>query len=296
MYIILLVAYLILTMLVLPDEQWMTAYNLSPLRYRIIFFLTVYLPLTVVWIAAFAGYRRLNEYSRRIKQTPEGPSFALLTTGTRWLAWGLPVVSIVYTLKNLFAHDSTGLHDAGIITTNFLMLIVSLFAFMAIGRATRKLTENVGSSATIQRSRLVMFIFVLLGVAYCYLLFRNTDPRLHPINAYHLPFWLIVISLIIPYLYAWFVGVLAAFEINAYKTTVKGILYKQALSFISRGFISVIAALILIQYLASVPLEQLTRVSFAYLLFAIYVLLALYAIGFVSIALGAKKLIRLEEV
>jgi hypothetical protein len=107
--------------------------------------------------------------------------------------------------------------------------------------------------------------------------------------------WLLVLTIIIPYLYAWFIGLLAAFEITVVARQAKGILYRQALRLLAGGVSVVIAGLITIQYVRSV-FPSGGKLSLGLVLLLIYLVYLIVAAGFVLITLGANRLKKIEEI
>ena len=107
--------------------------------------------------------------------------------------------------------------------------------------------------------------------------------------------WLILLTIIIPYLYAWFMGLFAAYEIFLYSKQTKGLLYRRALTFLSGGFVITIISSVILQYVQS-DTTRIRRISFNWLFVGIYLLLLIYASGFLLIGKGAQRLKRIEEV
>jgi hypothetical protein len=142
-----------------------------------------------------------------------------------------------------------------------------------------------------------MLVFVVGGVLYCYLTFRRFDPSSlgSTNNPYALPIWLMLLTVIIPYLYAWFVGLLAAYEITTYTKQVRGVLYKQALHLLVIGLLAVIIGSITLQYVSSVA-PAAGHLTLNYRLLLITLFRVVDGIGFVLIAIGALRLRKIEEV
>lgn len=98
-----------------------------------------------------------------------------------------------------------------------------------------------------------VLLFIIIGVTYCYITFRflNLQSVGSDNNPYYLPAWLMILTVIIPFLYTWLIGLLAAYEIYLYSKNVEGILYQRAMRLLSGGVTSVIASSIVVQYLRS---------------------------------------------
>jgi hypothetical protein len=102
-------------------------------------------------------------------------------------------------------------------------------------------------------------------------------------------------TIIIPYLYAWFEGLACAYNFMLYSKNIKGFLYKKAFFQLSIGLAITVAGFIFIQFITS-TLGVNTNKTLDYILVLIYILLGVLIIGLGIMALGAKKLKKIEEV
>lgn len=112
---------------------------------------------------------------------------------------------------------------------------------------------------------------------------------------YYLPNWLIILTLAVPYVYVWCVGINAVRNLNIYKNRVKGLVYKRAIDYLAKGIAVIIVLSIFIQLIAVLS-AQLNRLNLTPLLAVIYLLLVLYALGYGLVSRGAKRLKQIEEV
>ncbi|HVV26029.1 MAG TPA: hypothetical protein VHC21_03280 [Candidatus Saccharimonadales bacterium] len=295
-YAIIAVAYVLLIFILPANRHAMHAYQLTGFEYRILYF-AVALPSLAVWFAAFYGYAKLQEYARAIKRSDEAPAFSQLARGCMWLAWSLPVSVLVTYILNVIADQWGGFHAAATILANYTTLALPLIGFSIVGMASKELIDQVKIRLSPMNARGVMLFFVIGGVLYCYLTFRRFDPSslgsTH--NPYFLPIWVMLLTVIIPYLYAWFVGLLAAYEITSYSQRVRGVLYKQALRLLVGGLVTVIVGSILVQYVSSVE-PSAGHLELNYRLLLIVIFRIIIGIGFVLIAAGANRLKKIEEV
>jgi hypothetical protein len=141
--------------------------------------------------------------------------------------------------------------------------------------------------------RILALSFIILGVLYCYFIIRHGfDPATSP---YHLPLGWLLMTNVVPYFFAWILGLLAVLDIDAYAGKVTGILYRQALRILSAGLLTVIVTSILIQYVNSANLQQ-GRFIFGAVLVMRYMLYACLAAGFGLVAHSAKKLQQIEKI
>jgi hypothetical protein len=271
-------------------------YHLTSAGYHSLL-LAILLPYIGIWFAAFYGSAKLHDYAELIKKTPEGLGFTLIAKGFQWLAWGLPVPALISLWLNSIANAHPGFLPSALIITNYINVVVALVAFHLIGQGTRDLTTLTKSRLNAAEARTILLIFLTLGVAFCFFIFRHLN--LHSLgstdNPYYLPAWILIPTLIIPYLYAWFTGLLAAYEIILYGRHVSGVFYRQALSLLASGMTSVIASLIFVQYLRSIA-PRAGHLSLNATLLLINIIFIFMAIGFVLMSFAASKLKRIEEV
>jgi hypothetical protein len=138
---------------------------------------------------------------------------------------------------------------------------------------------------------------VTVGVLYCYLIFRQLGSISFGSTAdpYYLPLWLMVTTVTIPYLYAWFIGLLAAYEISAYSRHIRGLLYKQSLWLLAIGLVVVIGSSVTLQYINSVgPRAGYLLLNYHLLFLSCCRIIG--SCGYALIALGAIRLKKIEEV
>ncbi|MDB5171041.1 MAG: hypothetical protein JWO35_735 [Candidatus Saccharibacteria bacterium] len=295
-YVILAALYTLLIFLLPANTTAMREHMLTPLQYKVLLF-AIGLPSLMAWLAAFIGYARLHQYADSIADTSEGPSFKQLAKGSTWLAWSLPIPIILSLLFNAYANGHSDFRPTAIITSNYLNLLFPLTALTIIGFASRALTASAQLSFSVARARSIIAAFVVAGLAYCYFTFQRFDLSSFGStdNPYYLPLWLMVITVIIPYLYVWFIGLLSAYEIALFSKNVKGVLYRQALRLLVFGLIAVVVSSIALQYINTVS-PRVGYLVLDYKLLLILLFRILTGLGFVLIAVGANRLKKIEEV
>jgi hypothetical protein len=296
-------ALAVFTLLYLVSIFWLPAshntlqlYNLSSANYHVLL-LIIALPLLIIWLGAFLSYSLLRAYARSVRRTAEGVHYDQLARGAAWLAWSLPISTLSSMWLNAIANKSPGFHPAAIIIANYINLVLPLVAFTLINDAARGLFNHAKLSYRLGSSRALTLFFAVAGVLYCYLTFRHFDlsSLASSHNPYFLPVWLMVLTVTIPYLYTWFVGTMAAYEIMLFSRKVRGVFYRQALHLMAIGLITVIASFIAQQYLNSV-VPRVGYLVLDYRLALILVLRVITGIGFAMIAMGAIRLKKIEEV
>ena len=290
------VLYVALICLLPANNIVMDNYNLTSGQYRILFFL-VQLPYIIIWFTAFYGYSSLQKYTTSLKRSPESEDFRLIAKGVKYLAFGMPLISLIAICLNSISNMNQSFTPIAIITINYLSLLVPLIAYTTIRKGTHGLADRAKVKFSIADTRSIMFTLVIIGVAYCYFTFRklNLDSLGASDNPYYLPAWLMISTVLIPYLFAWFSGLLAAYEIVLYSRQVQGVLYRQSMRLLSLGIVGVIAGGVGLQYLRTV-LPRTGYITINNGLVWSYIFYVFLAVGFSLLILGAIRLKRIEDV
>lgn len=294
--VVLMVVYLLLLFVLPIGQENIDHYNLTMLEYKVLRFAIV-APSLLVWLAAFIGYSTFQKYAEIVKATPEGESYYQLARGCAWLAWSLPVVSFVSLICSSLFYAYPAFHAASIIITNYSDLILAFISFSLIGVGSRELLKVADLRLKLASARLIVVLFLIIGVLYCFLTFSHFD--LHDLgsshNPYYLPLWLMAIGVIIPYLYVWFVGLLSAYEISLYSKNTTGVLYKRALRLLATGIVTIIVSSIALQYLNGIePRNGHLLLTPKLLLTVLFRVIS--GLGFITLSVGTVRLKKIEEV
>lgn len=289
------ISYALISVLAPTDPAALAKFNISQAKSHLIS-LTVVIPFLFIWLSAYYGYYALRRYANVISDTEEGKGFQQIATGLGLLAFSLPTAYLISALFNqlVLAHPSYLIPTT--IIKNYLSLILPLMAFITASRGTEKLTQHIKR----KQPRIYNLHYWTLGIIiFCsvftwLMVARPADTRIAT-NIYQLPGWLIILTLTVPYIYTWFRGVLAVYNLSYFQHNVKGKLYRQSLRYLSTGVLGVILVNILIQIIVTLS-NRIYRLQLTPILMIVYVLIALYAVGFGLIASGAKKLRKIEEV
>ncbi len=133
---------------------------------------------------------------------------------------------------------------------------------------------------------------IILGVIFCCLIvLDHRELR----ATYHMSPELVMLTLGIPYMYMWFLGLFSVVELREYSRTVRGVVYRKSWKLFIAGLAAIILLSILLQYLSTLS-SWLTSLSLGWVLLLLYVLLLLLAGAFIVVALGAQGLTKIEEV
>ena len=135
----LLAVLILVSVFFLPvSNKALAVYHVSTAEYKIILF-SIILPLLLVWLAAFYGYAKLQEYAFIIRKSPEAKAFRELAKGAKWLAWSLVVPAIIGILLGAIASQWESFYTASRIITNYLNLLLPLVGFSLIAKSSSEL-------------------------------------------------------------------------------------------------------------------------------------------------------------
>jgi hypothetical protein len=290
-FAILLIVGATLALTLPPNPTTLQALHISATVYHASVLVFI-LPYGIIWFAAFYAYEKLNKYANKLHGTREGEAFKKIANGVSVLAWGLALPTIVSIILEAAVARHPGFATARTLINSYFALIVTLASFTIISRGTRQLNEIVRVRPGRIATQLLMLFFTSVGAFYVSLIIHAQDTGHNP---YHLPLYLIITTLIIPHMFAWFIGLLSAYELWLYAHKTAGVLYKHALSYFSGGFAIVVITAIATQYLTGAYTNR-PSLSLGSVLFMFYSLLIIEAVGYTLIALAVKRLKRLEEV
>jgi uncharacterized membrane protein len=268
----------------------MHQYDLTATQYRLLS-LTVLIPTAAIWYAAFYGYNKLRLYTSLISTSPDGRHVARLTKGIMFLAIGLPIAALSSSFFNIVIQHYPGFGAAAAILSGYVGLIFPLLGFVLVSQGARGLSDLAKQRPTYRAVNIMAAIFIAIGVFYCFAMLNAGNPAAH----FHMPTWLIMLTIVGPYLYIWYLGIISAYEIHLYSRTVPGMLYRQAWNLMVSGVAAIIIMQIALQYITAVT-ANITQWRLARLLIIVYVLLAGISVGYILMAIGAKRLRKIEEV
>jgi hypothetical protein len=289
-YLLFVVIYGGFVLLPAPAPATLLLYHVSAMGLRLID-LTIIVLLAAIWFAGFYGFAQLQAYSQLIQNDKDGKQLAKLTNGIFLLVMWLPVSSVTSSVLNYIVTKHTGLLPAVKIIENYISLCLPLLGFILIGRAARGLGKLVRHRFSYNYINFLAVILIYVGLIYYRLIVTTSDRQ----AIYHMSIWLILLTLVAPYIYMWFVGLMAVYDIYGYGQKIKGIVYKKAWGLLALGLGWLIVLSISFQYLTSLS-ARLSHLSIYWILAIIYALLLVLSVGFVLTALGARRLRRIEEV
>lgn len=292
----LLVAYSVFTFILPASNITKAMYGLTDNEYSYLLFI-LRIPILLTWLLAFYSYRHLRQYAKTIADTPEGNDFSKIATGIGWIAWGYAVPAVIRTLLYAYANQYPSFLSTALIITNYMYVIVSLVAFMYISGGAHKLARANNLHLSTTQIRLAIAIISLLGILFCVLIASNLTmtSMFDSYNAYYLPNWLIWLTIVLPYVFAWTSGLFAALEIMAIAQQTKGVIYRRALFLLSVGIVLMVVSLCAAQYFRTI-VPRTGHLTIGIPLWTTYFIYLLGSIGSIVLAVGALKLKRIEEV
>jgi len=288
-FAILAVVAVVLALGLPPNPRVLEQLNTSESTYRLAV-ASVLIPYLLIWYAAFYAFAKLRDYSRPIKDTKDGKAFHKISIGMGVVAFSLVVPTITGLILNNIAIYHPAFQPYAVIIINYVNLFPGLVAFLLLYNGARMLSGTVRGKTRRLDLRWHAPWFLLLAIVFSHLTLEN-HYRFHP---YHLDPWVLVVTYIVPYLYGWMVGLLSAYELRTYANNVKGVLYRSAVGQFATGIAVTVLGSIAIQFI-NITLAKRVGGSLGMVLLINYVLLAVVAVGLVMMALGTKKLKRIEE-
>lgn len=292
-FLTLLAIYIALAFILPTNPQTLSRYDLSQLQARLLN-LTIVLPLSLIYLSALYGFIHVDSYAKKIIKSKEGPHFKNLATGLMVLAFSLPVMSVLGSLRSYARHSLPDLAPSITIVRNYVVLAMVFVAILLIAKGAEGLSNTLKRRATNEQLSLYGIVGpVLLASVYTWLIIAqgHSTPGDEP---YYLPDWLLIITFVVPYVFIWCVGIWAAIHLRRYQDGVNGIVYKRAINHLAMGIGVIILISIFLQSLTSLG-GVVSRLDLTPLLMVVYFLIGLYVVGYGLVARGAKELKQIEE-
>ena len=259
--------------------------------------LTLILPLIAVWFTALWGSLRFKKYALSIYEGADGRALNSIANGLLVLVAELALGGLLQSSTHWLTHWASVATIT--IITNYVAVILSLIAFGLIFRGAWQLAKLVQFRDYRRNQILALLVLVVVGVVYAWLLAHNPD-RIHSLDPgkivpYYLPDWLLLLTIVLPYIVIWGLGLVSASAIRTYQRHADGILYRQPLARLAVGLLTIIVSLILLQLLTALG-PSLVNMGLQAILILVYGLILVYAAGHILVALGARRLAKIEEV
>lgn len=293
-FIVLVIIYIGFIFGMPTDTKAIQRYDITESQVRFIN-LTVVTPLIFIWFTALYGFLKLKSYARSVANAREGRAFHYLMLGLMVLTFSLPINAIA---SSLVRYSTLQYPDLLVLTTilrNYLTVVLSIAAFWLLVVGGRALVNTVSKLKLPDIPKGFTAGITILTAVYAWLITSKPLNQGEEERAYFLPGWLMIFTIVVPYVLAWKAGFLTTYYLYKYHEHVKGVIYKSAFRDLAMGICFVVVIAILVQ-LITTSSAQLNRLNLTPILLIIYGLLIMYIVGFGLVARGAKKLKRLEDV
>ncbi len=252
---------------------------------------SIVVPILIIWLVALRGAEVFKAYGRLIGDEAEGRAINSIANGLLLTLAYLICTQLWGASMAYWAH--TPYLQPAVLVRDHLPVIITVAAFSLLYRGSNLLRRRVRVrtwSAGVVAALLSYSVFAA-GLVWLFLTETRINNGIIPI--YSLPRPVLLFTLTLPYMIAWGLGLLAAFNIAKYSRQVKGVIYRQALRDLAWGVMTV--AIFLTTYAAIGLLNRyLLGLKLWLILVIFWGLLTLYGLSFWFIRRGAKKLMRLE--
>jgi hypothetical protein len=256
--------------------------------------LTIILPVLVIWLVALNGAASFQRYARLIRGSEDGDAL-------QWISAGVTLLVLYYILQSVLTQlplffVGKWLLIPVLMLANHVPLMLALVAFLVILAGAWKLRALTVKRLGLGGLAAIAFPYLVLGAIYAWLFYKNlpNGTAANGVPKFAGPEPLPLLTVAIPYIIAWIAGILAITIIAEYARTIHGTIYRRALKDLVRGLTGALGFSILIE-LMQLSTGVFQGLSLWAVLLILYVLIVLYAVGFVFIARGAKKLSLIEE-
>jgi hypothetical protein len=253
--------------------------------------LTIIVPLYFIWTTAARGAIGFKQYAMLVRTGKEGPAFSEMANGLLWTLAYLVLLSLLGSVTQFFM---TWLYyDVLVVIREHLPLLCALIGFFLLYRGSDRLHAVSKFTTWTKGTFLTLAGFAVFCILFVLAFTLNPPAESARTSVDFLPRSLLLVTQILPYLVAWFLGILAGINLAKYAANVKGVLYKKALRKVVIGIWGVVVFSVILQALT---LSSRFFVSWhlASLVLLVYALMLFYSFGFVYINKGAKKLSKIE--
>jgi hypothetical protein len=274
------------------DKEAIAKYNISQSSAKLLS-LSIVVPLVSVWSVLYYGYDKLRNYAQTIKESKDGEAFYDISTGLMIMVFSFPITALSSSLMGYYLRSAPQMTEELAILRNYLNLMFPLVAFYIIGRGAQKLSALLKRRSS-QYSSLISIFFIFISSTFTWHVMSQIYHPGNTSNAYHLPVWMVIATIILPYLYTWHNGVVASMNIYQYQKGVKGIIYQKALKHFVAGLLVIISLSVTMQFILASS-ERLNRLNLSPILLILYTIVLLNVVGYGLVASSVKKLTTIEE-
>lgn len=259
------------------------------------------LPLLLIWLAVAFAAISFYRYAQNIKGSKDAKSFRLISYGLFAALAGLLASSLLSTLQTIlgqFVVDPSSLQTPFVIVRNYVSMAAALATYGCLFFGSTALLEVIGKTLNGWRQIMPVLVpFTGLAVLYLWLVFTNESRQVSTIPGYAptfgLPDYLILLTVALPYLVAWFLGITALRNIIQYQSQTPGIIYKKIFKRFVIGITTVIGLTIILQLISQFSGFWASK-GLSAILGAVAVIVFILIYAYIQVALGARQLHKIE--
>lgn len=292
-YLIFSVIYITISLLapIAPNR-----FNLSTARTHFLQ-LTILLPAVLIWLTAVYGVEKLHSYAKLIKGSRDGRAFAILSLGLTFLVGSIFINSLVGLVRPWALKDEW--LAAYTIFSNYLSMLLPLFAYAIMYAGSSQLLQTIKTKAPKRNWVVIILLVLIIGAGYLISLhnydYLTSTPDPTKYSSFYMSDIMIILTLGIPYMVGWALAIKAMFNLNQYRKSVKGAIYRRSLLRLEIGTLIVILFYVAVQMLVAFS-TYFSHVGLGSILAFLYILIILYGAGFLIMASGARRLSKIERV
>lgn len=311
--IILWGAYAVINLFAPIDTVGAAKYDISNFESYVLR-ISFQIPIFLIWLAVFFGSFHISRYFKKISnislQTTNNSSDEV--KGFRYLSFALHVLLSSLVISSYIAIPSVYTTRASAdyldvkmwttLITQYSSIILTFTYFCLFLLAAKHFFNLISINKDVAVKKSLAIIAVLLfSVYYVYTVFTNPDrvaPTSNPaeiLPVYYVSDFWIFLTIVVPYITIWIIGVISVIYFNHFAKYVDGIIYRKAFSLLGRGVSSVILLSMFLQMLSQFG-GFFAGTSLGILLAVIYLLLIFIAVSYALIAKGAEELSKLENI
>jgi hypothetical protein len=254
--------------------------------------ITFMLPILAIWLLAINGAASFKRYAGMIRESADGRGLNTLSIGVMLVVAYFVIQAVLGAIPTYFVGDKfVGL---SVLAMNHAPLLLAFIAYGFILAGALQLRHLSIRRLKVSGLATILFPYCLLALLFAWYFYHQLP--LAPMRGQPMfgisgkwPFY----TLALPYILTWLAGILSITMIAEYARTVSGTIYRRALRDLVRGITGVLGFSILLQLLG---LTSTTFVGWTLgpILVFIYLLIALYSVGFIFIYRGAGELTLIE--
>jgi hypothetical protein len=291
------IIYLLEVLLIPPDAAALTKFRLSVAEIKLLG-LTIALPIIIIWLIGAYVYTKFSSYVQAIEKDRDGRAFSQIKLGLFALFLWLPITSITSNITTYSYRMHPSWTIPLVIMNNYLNLLIVLVGFGFVYNGSRGLTRLRETKRPSLWKHAILVPLIVVGGLFIFLSLNNAVRQYPsadvPVAAYYLPDWLLVATIIIPYLLVFYYGFFSVVELYIFRTKVRGVIYKNALDNFAKGLLCIVTSVIFIRYLSALT-TVFNSAALKIVLLVIYCLLVVLLLGYILLAKSVKKLEAIEK-